>query len=80
MEIDNEYLKLSCYFSDSLYELEDLYNNDKITLKQYFEEKNRIIGVFINYSNKEQLKVRDSLKNLWLIIITCELLFIHSKL
>lgn len=64
MEIDNEYLKLSCYFSDSLYELEDLYNNDKITLKQYFEEKNRIIGVFINYSNKEQLKVRDSLKNL----------------
>lgn len=64
MEIDNEYIKISSCFLDSLCELENLYNNDKISLKQYFEEKNRIIGVFVNYSNKEQLKVRDSLKNL----------------
>ena len=62
--IENEYLDVTSQFMNSLMKLEELYNEDKITLKKYFEEKKRIINVFINYSDKEQHKVQNSLNNL----------------
>ena len=49
----DSYLEMSIEFSKNLEKLEDYYKENKITLKEYYEEKNRIINVFINYSNKQ---------------------------
>jgi len=64
MNFENDYLNMTEQFMNSLMKLEDLYNENKISLKAYFEEKKRIINVFINYSDKEQHKVQNSLNNL----------------
>ena len=50
--MDN-YLEMSIEFSKNLEKLEEYYNQDKMNLKEYYDEKNRIIGVFINYSKRE---------------------------
>lgn len=64
MNFENDYLNMTEQFMNSLMKLEDLYDENKISLKVYFEEKKRIINVFINYSDKEQHKVQNSLNNL----------------